>query len=71
MGALFALLVIAAWLRTPAWWIAACIAGGVFLIGMAVVATVLFRRTGNAWRKFPDTPEYREYAAKREKQDKR
>lgn len=66
-GALFALLLAAARMRDRTLWLVTILVVGTAIAGMAVVAIAALRRTRDAWRKFPHTPEYEEYAQRKKR----
>lgn len=47
---------------------AAAASAAVVVAALVAVFAIGMRRTRAAWKKFPDTPEYAEYAAKRDRE---
>lgn len=64
-GAIFALLLAAARMRDRTLWLVTILVVGTAVAGMAVIGITVLRRTRDAWRKFPNTPEYEEYAQRK------
>lgn len=64
-GCDFALLLAAARMRDRTLWLVTILVVGTAIAGMAVVGIAALRRTRDAWRKFPHTPEYEEYAQRK------
>ena len=64
----FLLLAVVAF-RSKVLWIAAAIICGVICIGWLYVGLVALHRVRSAWRDYPNTPESREYTAKRSQED--
>lgn len=64
-GAIFALILAAARMRNRTLWLVTILVVGTAATGMAVVGIAALHRTRDAWRKFPHTPEYEEYAQRK------
>lgn len=65
-GAVFAMILAAVWMRDRTLWPVTIAVVGTAVAGMAVIGIATLRRTRDAWRKFPNTPEYEEYARRKE-----